>query len=79
MKRLIPILVLAALGTGAYFAYRHYRAPDDRLVLSGSIEARTVEVGSLLGGRVSAVAVAEGATVRRGQTLVTFEPDLTDL
>jgi HlyD family secretion protein len=79
MKRLIPLLVVAALAAGAWFAYRHYRAPDDRMILSGSIEARTVEVGSLLGGRVSAVAAAEGQTVRRGQTLVTFEPDLTDL
>jgi multidrug resistance efflux pump len=48
-------------------------------VLSGSIEARMVQVGSLVGGRVRTVQVDEGATVAAGQTLVTLEPDLLDL
>jgi multidrug resistance efflux pump len=69
----IPLLIVAA--GGAFWAFRSSRA-EKPLVLSGSIEARDVEVGSLVGGRVSAVLVAEGATVRAGQPLVTFEPDL---
>jgi multidrug resistance efflux pump len=49
---------------------------DEGLVLSGAIESRSVEIGSLLGGRVAAVHVEEGATVAAGQPVVTFETDL---
>jgi len=53
--------------------------PDaGRLVLAGTIEARTAEVGSLVGGRVASVAVDEGAEVEAGQLLVALEPDLLD-
>lgn len=78
-KRRIAILVLlAVVAGGAFWAFRSSRR-DRALVLSGSIEARDVEVGSLVGGRVSAVLVAEGATVRAGQPIVTFETDLGQL
>ena len=69
----IPLLIVAAWG--AFWAFRSSRT-EKPLVLSGSIEARDVEVGSLVGGRVSAVLVAEGARVRAGQPIVTFETDL---
>jgi multidrug resistance efflux pump len=49
------------------------------LILSGTIEARDVQVGSLVGGRIMAVHVDEGASVVAGQRLVTFEPDLLDI
>jgi multidrug resistance efflux pump len=49
------------------------------LVLSGSIEARDVEVGSLMGGRVHRVLVEEGSQVKANQPLVEFETDLIDL
>ena len=69
----IPLLIVAA--GGAFWAFRSSRG-EKPLVLSGSIEARDVEVGSLVGGRVSAVLVAEGARVRAGKPIVTFETDL---
>jgi multidrug resistance efflux pump len=48
------------------------------LRLTGTIEARTVEVGSLVGGRVAKVAVEEGSEVAAGALLVAFETDLVD-
>jgi HlyD family secretion protein len=81
MKKL-PLVVLAvvvlAAAAGAVWWLRSRSAPTP-LLLSGTIEARDVEVGSLTGGRVVSVPVAEGATVRRGQPLVTLETDLVDL
>jgi multidrug resistance efflux pump len=78
-RKILPILLLlAAAGFAAWWFFLR-PAPDSRLVLSGSIEARTVEVGSLVGGRVQTVHVDEGATVAAGQPLVTLEPDLLDL
>jgi multidrug resistance efflux pump len=78
-KRLLILAVIAAAATGgAVWASRRVRRVKP-LVLSGSIEARDVEVGSLMGGRVSKVLVEEGSAVKAGQPLVDFETDLIDL
>ena len=55
------------------------RSPKDTLTLFGTVEARDIQVGSLVGGRVLEVRAEEGATVTAGETLVVFEPDLLDL
>jgi HlyD family secretion protein len=79
MKRTVLIVViLAAVAASAWWVYRRSSAPGG-LVLSGTLEARDVQVGSLVGGRVATVAVDEGASVKAGQTLLTLEPDLVDL
>jgi HlyD family secretion protein len=77
LKIVVPIAVLA-VGAAVLWAYPRFRRPQP-LVLSGSVEARDVQVGSLIGGRVTAVHVDEGATVRKGQLLVSLETDLVDL
>jgi multidrug resistance efflux pump len=79
LKIVVRLVLLAAVVSGAVWWFFFRPRPDARLVLSGSIEANTVGVGSLLGGRVAAVHVKEGDTVHAGQPLVTFEPDLRDL
>ncbi|HEV3400965.1 MAG TPA: endonuclease/exonuclease/phosphatase family protein, partial [Acidimicrobiales bacterium] len=48
------------------------------LVLAGTVEARTVQVGSLVGGRVVRVHVDEGHAVAAGQVLVTLETETLD-
>ena len=80
MKRWIPRLLLllivgAALG---YFFWQRRPADESALTLAGSIEARLVEVGSLVGGRVSEVRVDEGSEVVAGEILVVLEAELLD-
>jgi multidrug resistance efflux pump len=80
MKRrglLILLAVLLAAGGAAWGLVKSRR--EKPLVLSGSIEARDVEVGSLLGGRVAKVLIEEGASVSAGQPIVQFETDFPDL
>jgi HlyD family secretion protein len=79
LKIVIRVLLLLAVAGGAAWWFFLRPRPDAKLVLSGSIEANTVEVGSLVGGRVQTVHVKEGDTIQAGQPLVTFEPDLRDL
>lgn len=86
MKRFVkPLVVLAVLGALGYWTYHSAwfaawtQGPDHSLDLAGSLEARTVEVGSLVGGRIAQVHVEEGDRVVAGQPLVTFEADLKDL
>ena len=71
----VAAVLAAALGLWASACQRG----DKPLLLSGSIEARDVEVGSLVGGRVAKVLVEEGSQVKAGQPIVQFETDLIDL
>src|SRR6185436_20809890 len=72
MKRRIPFLVIVALALGGYGVYRlrQARAPFE---WSGTVEARTMEVGSRVGGRVEQVHVREGDMVTAGLAIVTLE------
>src|SRR3954467_2430901 len=67
------LLLLGAVLALSYGGYRVYleRRPYE---WSGTVEARTISVGSRVGGRVKEVLVREGEPVQPGQALVTFEP-----
>lgn len=79
-RKVIPVLLLLTVtGAAVWWFLMRPQKEDQGLTLAGSIEARTVEVGSLVGGRVAAVHVEEGARVAAGQPIVTFETDLRDL
>jgi multidrug resistance efflux pump len=77
VKRLVPLLVLVAAAVAVAIYMRQTRKPKE-LVLSGTLEARTANVGSLVGGRVVRVHVDEGTRVAPGQPLVTLETDTID-
>lgn len=72
-SRAVGVLVSAALVLAC-----DGRDEAERLRLAGTLEARTVEVGSLVGGRVERVAVEEGSEVASGDLLVAFESELLD-
>src|SRR5262249_18794509 len=70
------LVVLGAAAASVIFYLR--RSMPQEIVLSGTLEARTVNVGSLVGGRVAGTLVDEGARVAAGQTLVTLETETID-
>lgn len=79
MKRpFVRLLLVLAVAAAAILYWLRRPAGEGGLVLAGSIEARLVEVGSLVGGRVSEVRVDEGAEVEAGQILVVLEAELLD-
>jgi len=69
-KAIIAALVLLLIGASG-FAWRSRR--PDGLVVSGTLEARNINVGSKVGGRVSRVLVREGDHVEPNQLLVEFD------
>lgn len=77
LKKIIPLLLLAAVAAAVLLYMRKQNEPKP-LVLAGTLEARTVNVGSLVGGRVVRVHVDEGQQVVAGQTLVTLETETVD-
>jgi multidrug resistance efflux pump len=68
----VPIAVIAGLGL-IYAAYRLWQARQP-YEWSGTVEARTISVGSRAGGRIADVLVREGEHVSAGQALVKLEP-----
>ncbi|MEO7114106.1 MAG: efflux RND transporter periplasmic adaptor subunit [Polyangiaceae bacterium] len=76
LRRFIPLVVIAAIaaGYGGFNLYQRTRPYE----WSGTVEARTITVGSRTGGRVKEVLVHEGDKVTAGQPLVVLElGDLT--
>ena len=63
------MLLVALVGGGAYY-YNQTTANANQLIISGTVEATEVRLGSLTGGRVTAVHVQEGDPVRPGEVLV---------
>jgi HlyD family secretion protein len=72
VKRLLPLGALVVLAA-IYIAYKHYLAhlPFE---WAGTVEARSVTVGSRTGGRIKQILVHEGDQVAAGQTLIVLEP-----
>jgi multidrug resistance efflux pump len=71
-RRLIP-LVVAAVALLAYVGFRLYQSSRP-FEWSGTVEARTIAIGSRTGGRVKEVLVREGDRVKAEQVLVVLEP-----
>jgi HlyD family secretion protein len=71
-RRFIPLALIAAVGLG----YGGYRLWDRTRPYewSGTVEARTIAVGSRVGGRIKDVLAREGDRVKQGAPLVSLEP-----
>ena len=77
LARVVVLIVVVAAIAGTLLYMKARRAPQ-KLTASGTLEARTVNVGSLVGGRVTRVLADEGSRVEPGQVLVTLETDTID-
>jgi HlyD family secretion protein len=78
MKRLIPILILAAAaGAAFYFHPQWFRppAPEAEMKLSGNIEAHESLVSFKVSGRIVDLPVEEGQAVKTGQLLARLDND----
>jgi HlyD family secretion protein len=71
-RRLMPFVAIAVAVT-AYLGFRAYQSTRP-YEWSGTVEARTISVGSRTGGRVKEVLVHEGDRVAAGQDLLSLEP-----
>jgi multidrug resistance efflux pump len=71
-KLAITVVLLAAVSTVGWLKVRH-PGPDD-LVLTGVVTTNDVIVSSQVGGRLSRLMVAEGATVTPNEVIATLEP-----
>jgi len=68
----IAIAVVVVVALLLWHPWSRRPAP---LIYSGTVETREIQVGSKVGGRVTAVDVEEGQSVKAGATLVQFDAD----
>jgi multidrug resistance efflux pump len=73
VKKKIAIIALILVVGGLTAAFAWKRKGDGQLLASGTLEARNINVGSKVGGRVSSVLVHEGDRVEPNQLLVVFD------
>jgi multidrug resistance efflux pump len=72
-RRRLVFMLLLLLGCGGYAAYTKVQARRP-YVWSGTVEARSIRLGSRTGGRVLQVLAREGDRVAAGQAIVVLEP-----
>jgi multidrug resistance efflux pump len=72
VRRFIPLILLAVIG-GTYAGYRVWLARQP-FEWAGTVEARSITVGSRVGGRIAKILVAEGSNVAANQPLIELEP-----
>jgi HlyD family secretion protein len=77
LRAVVLIALLAVVAVGTFLYLRQQRKPRE-LKLNGTLEARTVNVGSLAGGRVTRVLVDEGSPVHAGQLIAQLETETVD-
>jgi HlyD family secretion protein len=70
-RRILPVLLIA-LGAAGYMGYRAWNARRP-FEWSGTVEARTMAVGSRTGGRVKEILLKEGDSAKAGQALLVLE------
>jgi HlyD family secretion protein len=73
LKRRLPLIIAAGVIGLALLAWQAWQRAQP-YEWSGTVEARTISVGSRVGGRVKAVRAQEGDRVAAGQALVEIEP-----
>jgi multidrug resistance efflux pump len=72
LRRILPPFFLALAVGGGYGGYRFWLARQP-YEWSGTVEARTIQVGSRTGGRVKKVLVREGDMLRANQAILELE------
>lgn len=72
-RKIILIIVVAALAIAALAAVPWFIRSNKELTASGTLEARNINIGSKVGGRITRVLAQEGDHVQPGQLLITFD------
>jgi multidrug efflux pump subunit AcrA (membrane-fusion protein) len=70
-KTIVIVVLLVVVGIGGWVLATRWMAADaSGVTLSGTIEATEINLPTISGGRVKQVNVAEGDSIRKGQSLV---------
>jgi len=77
MKKIVIALIAIALA-GASIAWlysQRQQSPNDKIFVSGNIEATEVDLSFRIAGQINSLTVEEGDRVRKAQTIATLDTD----
>jgi len=80
-RRVIPLVAVVLIGVGVavwYFLLRKEPGPTHRLLLSGTVEGTSIEVGSEVSGRVERLAVERGDRLMAGELIAELSTDIPE-
>ena len=78
MKKIVFVLLLAAICVGGYFGYRHWEQSQngyhaEYLELFGNVEIRRTNLGFRVSGRIESIVFEEGDLVTKGEIIATLD------
>jgi HlyD family secretion protein len=73
-KIVIPIVLVAAVGAGAWYAFGRPKQDEGQLAASGTVEATDAQLAFQAAGRIAEIAVREGDRVHAGQVVARLDP-----
>ncbi len=73
-RRLLVAIALAVLAVTGALTWHRVGSGAGPLIASGALEAREIQVGSRVAGRVAEVLAREGQRLEPGQPILAFEP-----
>jgi HlyD family secretion protein len=80
LRIVVPLVLIAALAVSFWYATgRRATAPADRIAGNGTIETTEVDVTSQVPGKVAALPVREGDSVRSGALIATLDRAALDV
>lgn len=79
MKKLIPILLLLAVGAAAAYYFRTEKQDPNLLHISGNLEMTQVDIAFKLAGKISELVVREGDLVKAGGVIARLDRDTMTL
>ena len=79
MKKIIPILILIALGVAGYFYFGPKKDDPDRIRISGNLEVTQVDIAFKIAGKISELLVREGDAVSKGAIIARLDRDTISL
>jgi HlyD family secretion protein len=76
-QAVLILLVVGGVAAGVWYLFvRHASADTSAIMASGTVETTTISIAPELSGKVAAVAVEEGDSVKAGQVLFTLDDSL---
>ena len=78
MKKIVLVLLLAAISVGGWFGYRYWEQTQNghhanHLELFGNVEIRRTNLGFRVSGRIETIAFEEGDFVKQGEVIATLD------
>ncbi|MFH0824553.1 MAG: efflux RND transporter periplasmic adaptor subunit [Pseudomonadota bacterium] len=73
--RLVVLLVIGAAGAVWWFYLKPKEKTDDRIFVSGNIEAKEVDLSFRIGGQIAKFPIEEGDSVKAGQVAAELDTD----